>query len=227
MAQGVFPDRSSVQLRDVRVVRGVKLDGFDADGDRFTLEAVSHADGVALELRDVEGGLRYSANIESGPGLALAQPLNGAVLGKSPWDGPGLYTPQTLFHGSDFQVLRSIDGFSKEGARATLTGTSGLGWPGESWATDLAAVDGALQLAILCGLPSVGHTLPLRIGKFGSTGAATAGPIRCALHVRTQTAERVVCDIALASEDGTRLVDLVEVEMYHVPSGNTSADVTS
>jgi hypothetical protein len=144
------------------------------------------------------------------------------VLGQSPWQQADFYSPATLFHGSAFQVLRSIEGYSAQGARATLSGTAQAGWPAEPWETDPAAVDGALQLAILCGLPLLGPTLPLRIGRIGYGGSAVHGPIHCALHVRTQTPERVVCDIALADGNGVPIADLVDVEMYQVPSGTTA-----
>ncbi|HQY65516.1 MAG TPA: SDR family oxidoreductase, partial [Polyangiaceae bacterium] len=67
LARALFPERASVQLRDVRVVRGVTLAGFDDAGDRFTLTAspgkaaqTAHK-GVVLELRDAAGAVRYSA----------------------------------------------------------------------------------------------------------------------------------------------------------------------
>jgi hypothetical protein len=226
LARALFPDRASVQLRDVRVVRGVTLAGFDDAGDRFTLTASAGKaanKGVVLELRDSSGAVRYSACIEPSATRAAAEPLNGAELGESPWQGAELYSPSTLFHGHDFQVIRSVDGLSPRGARATLSGTSDVGWPTEAWETDPAAVDGALQLAILCGLGSLGQTLPLRIGKVGYAGHAAAGPIQCALLVRSQTPERVVCDITLAGSDGARIADLVDVEMYAVPSGTTAS----
>jgi len=225
LARALFPERSSVQLRDVRVVRGIVLTGFDGIGDLFTIQATRCATGVELELRDASDVLRYAAVIEPGETTAKAEPLNGAVLGESPWQATEIYSPNTLFHGRDFQVIRTVDGVSPIGARATLAGTADLAWPNDAWETDPAAIDGALQLAILCGLPAIGPTLPLRIGRIGYTGGVVTSPIRCALLVRSQSPERVVCDITLVGSDGATIADLVDVEMYAVPSGNTTNTV--
>jgi acyl transferase domain-containing protein len=221
LARAMYPERASVQLRDVRVVRGVPLVHFDGAGDRFT---ISSSDGGAatLELRDANGAVRYAATVAPAESHATAGSLNGHELAPSTWSRAELYAADTLFHGPHFQVIRAIEGISAEGARATLTATADAGWPAEAWETDLAAVDGALQLAILCGLRSLGQTLPLRIGKIGYSALPTTGSIRCALLVRSQTPERIVCDIALASEAGVPLVDLVDVEMYTVPTGTTA-----
>ena len=233
LARAMFPERASVQLRDVRVVRGVPLVHFDGAGDRFTVSSgqsssspsasgASDDGSVALELRDANGAVRYAATVAPAESRATAGSLSGQELAPSTWSQAELYAADTLFHGPHFQVIRAIDGISAEGARATLTATADAGWPTEAWETDLAAVDGALQLAILCGLRSLGATLPLRIGKIGYSAVPTTGPIHCALLVRSQTPERIVCDIALASESGAPIVDLVDVEMYAVPTGTTA-----
>ncbi|MEI8257810.1 MAG: SDR family oxidoreductase, partial [Deltaproteobacteria bacterium] len=225
VARALFPDRAIVQLRDVRVLRGVTLAGFDGDGDRLTIASAGGGDkDITLELRDANGAVRYAATVDQVASPVKAAPLNGAKLSDSPWTLEEVYSARTLFHGKDFQVIRSIEGISKEGASATLAGTDAVGWPAEAWQTDPAAVDGALQLAILCGLRAVGGTtLPLRIGNIGYTGHVVTGAIHCALLVRSQTPERVVCDIALTGEDGARIADLVDVEMYVVPSGTTAS----
>ena len=107
----------------------------------------------------------------------------------------------------DFQVIRSVDGVSSTGARATLDGMADLAWPAEAWETDPAAMDGALQLAMLCGLQTIGQTLPLRIGGMGYTGSTVISPIYCSLLVRSQSPERVVCDITLVGSDGAPVAD--------------------
>ena len=225
LARALFPERSSVQLRDVRVVRGIVLAGFDGPGDHFAILAIKGAKGVELELRDASNALRYAAIIEPSGIVAKAEPLNGAVLGESPWQATEIYSANTLFHGRDFQVIRTVDGVSPIGARATLASTADLAWPNDAWETDPAAIDGALQLAILCGIPAIGPTLPLRIGRIGYTGGVVTSPIHCALLVRSQSPERVVCDITLVGSDGATIADLVDVEMYAVPSGNTTNTV--
>ena len=225
LTRSLFPERASVQLRDIRVMRGIVLSDFDGIGDRFNLRAIAGAQGVELELRDIAGAVRYAARVEPSERAAKAEQLNGAALGKSPWKGTAIYAADTLFHGPDFQVIRSVDGVSSTGARATLDGMADRTWPAEAWETDPAAMDGALQLAMLCGLQTIGQTLPLRIGGMGYTGSTVISPIYCSLLVRSQSPERVVCDITLVGSDGAPVADLVDVEMYAVPSANTLSNM--
>jgi acyl transferase domain-containing protein/acyl carrier protein len=223
LARAAHPERASVQLRDARVVRGVPLTHFDGAGDRFTVTTSPGEGGATLlEVRDAAGAVRYAATLATdGAEPARAEPLNGHPLSASPWTNAQLYAADTLFHGPDFQVIRAIEGLSEHGARASFTATVDTGWPEEQWATDLAAVDGALQLAILCGLRTVGPTLPLRVGRIGYAAQPGAGPVHCALRLRSQTPERLVCDVALSDASGAPVADLVDVELYAVPSGTT------
>ncbi len=223
LARAAHPERASVQLRDARVVRGVPLANFDGAGDRFTVTtSPGEAGDTLLELRDAAGAVRYAATLAPGSAEpARAEPLNGHPLAASPWSEAQLYAADTLFHGPDFQVIRAIEGLSEHGARARFTATAETNWPAEPWATDLAAVDGALQLAILCGLRTVGPTLPLRVGRIGYAARPGTGPVHCALRVRSQTPERIVCDVALSDASGAAVADLVDVELYAVPTGTT------
>ncbi len=223
----------ALHLRDLHAVRGVPLAGFlDGASERFHVIGRPDAEGgLDLELRDARGGLRYSAKLDRGPpptnghgsiaraGLAARPPLPA-----SPWTRADLYGPSTLFHGAHFQVLRSIDGMSMTEAHGMLVGTREAGWPDQEWYADPAALDGALQLAILFGLHSGGATtLPLRIARVVYHRTTESGPIRCALKERHRTKERLLCDLSLAHAGGENLADLIGVEMFTVPSGTTVA----
>jgi hypothetical protein len=59
----------------------------------------------------------------------------------------------------------------------------------------------------------------------GYTGSTVISPIHCSLLVRSQSPERVVCDITLVGSDGAPVADLVDVEMYAVPSANTLSNM--
>jgi NAD(P)-dependent dehydrogenase (short-subunit alcohol dehydrogenase family) len=222
LGRALVPGAASVELRNARVVRGIVLDKFDGEGNLFSIATASAAADpghVSLELRDENGNLRYAATLApEGEGHAKATPVS-VALGASPFPVDEIYSAKNLFHGRDFQVIRAIEGLSNAGAKAELRGTTECGWPTESWQTDVAALDGGLQLAILCGLGSIGQTLPLRIGQVSFTDGPSNGPVHCALSVRSQTPERVVCDIALSGASGP-IADLVDVEMYAIPSGS-------
>ncbi len=223
LARAVTPGKGAVELRNARVVRGIPLDRFDGEGNRFTIAtaATQNPGEVALELRDENGNLRYAATLAESNGPPTKAAPIGVALGASPFPQDEIYSAKNLFHGRDFQVIRSIAGLSNEGAKAELKGTAECNWPAEAWQTDVAAMDGGLQLAILCGLASVGQTLPLRIGQVAFADGPIGGNVRCDLSVRSQTPECVVCDIALSGEHGP-IADLVDVEMYAIPSGSAS-----
>jgi acyl transferase domain-containing protein/NADP-dependent 3-hydroxy acid dehydrogenase YdfG len=228
-------EQPAIDLVDLRVVRGVHLAGYGAAGDRFQLvgrpvdagapgAGIASGGTMALELRDQGGALRYAATL-SGPSATSS--TNGAhddVLGTSRTMSE-LYGPSTLFHGPDFQVIRSVDSMSQNGARATLATTHDVGWPTNGWHTDPAALDGALQLAILFGLQGGGATtLPMRIARvvLPAKQQAAAGPVRCQLTQRHRSPERLLCDLSLTRGDGSKLADLIGVEMFAVPSGTTA-----
>ncbi len=226
----------AIELLDLRVVRGVHLKGYENGGDHFQLlgravnEAASGAGianggTMALELRDQGGGLRYAATLTGSAPSATAETVQ-AEAGVGPARTAGLYGPSTLFHGPHFQVIRSVDAMSAAGARATLATTDDVGWPTSGWHTDPAALDGALQLAILFGLQDGGATtLPMRIARvvLPAKQAPVGGPIRCELKQRHRSPERLLCDLSLTRGDGSKLADLLGVEMFAVPSGTTAA----
>jgi hypothetical protein len=182
---------------------------------------------MALELRDHGGGLRYAATLTA-PAPSSAPASDGARVPDSAQPMGELYGPKTLFHGPHFQVIRSVDAMSPEGARATLATTQDVGWPTDTmaWHTDPAALDGALQLAILFGLQGGGATtLPMRIARvvLPAKHEAAPGPIRCELTQRHRSPERLLCDLSLTRGDGSKLADLLGVEMFALPSGSSTA----
>jgi len=213
------------------VLRGVTLTGY-AEGrvERLRIAGRPSDDGTrfALELRLASGELCYAAVLDVGAALGPAPPRPHATRRepdppRDPWDGPALYGPASLFHGSHFQVLRSIDGISQDRARATLVSTGQAGWPVDDWHVDPAALDGALQLAFLHALRfGGGPSLPMRIAHVVVHRGCDAGPRSCDLVLRERTKERLLCDLSLASAAGEPVAELVGVEMFTVPSGTTA-----
>jgi len=212
----------AIELRDVRVVRGVTLAGYD-DGATERLRIVGRptADGsLAVELRDQTGAVRFTASI----GAGAAGPLHRAPAGeppREPWDGPALYGPASLFHGPQFRVVRSVDAVSRHRARGTLAAAGAAGWPADLH-IDPAAIDGAFQLAMLFGLRGGGGPrLPLRIERLVFHHSPD-GELCCELTERSRSQERLLCDLSLASASGEPVADLLGVEMFAVPSGTTA-----
>ena len=146
--------------------------------------------------------------------------LEGPVQAQAPfaWEPTELY-PDLLFHGPDFRVIQSLGGVSDTGAAAVLVGLREKGWPGDVWKTDVAAIDGGLQLARLWGIHVLGRkSLPTRIGAYHHLKEGPLeGPIRCELRGRTYGTHRTHSDIVFSSQDGTPVAKLNDVEAHMLP----------
>jgi hypothetical protein len=96
----------------------------------------------------------------------------------------------------------------------TLSGIRDLGWQGDGWRTDPAALDGALQLAILWARHVLGAgALPMAIESCRSYASGPSdGPLRAIVRRRAVHESRAVCDVALAGADGQLVAELVGVE---------------
>jgi hypothetical protein len=223
-AKAARPELEVVALHDLRVLRGARLARFGNGGDRFTVTCrpVADTNRFELELRGAEGVIHYRAVVELAERLRTppptARPALAAPTGAAAPHVYGRGQGQALFHGPAFQVIRSLDGLSPEGAVATLTGTRDRGWRGD-WHTDAAALDGGLQLALLwAGHVLGGRSLPTAVRSFHAWGAPCwDGPIRCVVSGQVLSDSRTVCDVDLTSADGTLLSGLRGLELHKRP----------
>ena len=146
--------------------------------------------------------------------------MKSVIRGLVPWslDLSKIYN-DLLFHGPDFHVIKSLEGVSEEGSVATLTGTRQMGWPGDLWKTDVAAIDGGLQLARLWGIHIIGKkSLPTSIGAYYSFHEGLVeGPINCELYGHNVRNERTISDISFYSEGGDLVAKMCDVEMHVLP----------
>jgi hypothetical protein len=120
-----------------------------------------------------------------------------------------------LFHGPELQVIRSVDGVGKEGLSASLDGVSGKSWR-EPWSTDVAAMDGGLQMALLWSKHVLGgKSLPTRVGQLKLYGSGpSTGPIQAVLQGREVSGSKTVSDIVFTSESGEVVAELEGVETH-------------
>jgi len=205
-----------VSLRDVHVRRGVMIPAYGRAGERAEIVATPAADGASLELKDSSGDVRIVARAGAASAHVPEPPhrTGGIAL-----DGP-LYGPDRLFHGPAFQVIAELHALAPEGARASLKGTFDLGWRGGPWRTDPAAIDGALQLALLSSLAAgMGPTLPLRIAEVIAYEPPARGPIACVVELQSRAAERATFDAWLTGPRGEAVAVLRGIEMFLAPSG--------
>jgi hypothetical protein len=219
-ARAWAPGGAPVTCRQLRVLKGIRLSEYDSGGAPFTVVGQAAHGMLELELRAETGTRHYAATIApAGAGPTLGDP---PPLALTPATAPAeaLYGAQ-LFHGPAFQAIVELVGLAEGGAEAVLVGMPALGWPAGDWRSDVAALDGALQLASLWGAARLGRpSLPTGIGAYTAfTPGPWPGRVRCRLRGEVVGQHRTVSDLWLTSEDGRPLAELRGVEMLLVPEG--------
>jgi hypothetical protein len=226
-ARAVRPDLSLREIRDLRVLRGIRLEHFDGAGDWFDLCAHEVANGQGSELvvtlsRPGQPAPHYSARALLGaPAIATTSV---PILAVEAYTGP-LYDGEVLFHGHQFQVIREA-GLSDRGGTATLLSTADVAWADEPWQTDPAALDGGLQLALLYTRRALGGaSLPMSVAavRLFQRGPAE-GPVRAVLTGERRGHDKTVADIVFVDGAGRILTELRGVESILVaPSAQPGA----
>jgi len=206
-------------LSDIRVLNRIELPDLAGRGHRFVVEGTDAAgDPGALDLRltSAAGAAHYRARLvaPNAPPQLWATP---DTVGE-PFTEP-IYEAAVLFHGPDFRVLRRVEDLSRHGAEARVVGVRAMGWPGGPWWTDPAAIDGALQAAVLwAGHATGAATLPMGMDALRVHRAGPApGTLRCLVRATSIAADQTRCDVALLDEDGEVRTELLGVSLIRRP----------
>ncbi len=222
------PDMNYVACTDLKVLRGIKLDNFINGNDHFTVncrQVNGNRAFLDLALMGPNGhGAHYAAKIE----MSFKDPLginetktkeNGLPSWK--WDVSEIYKG-LLFHGPEFQVIKSLKGVSEKTATAVLGGIEKMSWPEAFWKYDVAALDGGLQLAILWGIHNLNQkSLPTKIGaSYTYQSGPITGPIDCVLNGKSIQNGRTVSDISFFDQEGKLAAKLCDVEMHMLPASS-------
>jgi acyl transferase domain-containing protein/NADP-dependent 3-hydroxy acid dehydrogenase YdfG len=235
------PDLVVSAVRDVKVLRGVRLAKYASGGDRFVVQSALVVNGshATYEMALIgEGGIKhYAAKVEMEPEL----PRSTAAETKSRALDVGTLAPwkdivygDVLFHGPMFHAITDLEGESERGIAGTLVGMSDLGWDEEhAWETDPALLDGGLQLAVLwtkhalggASLPtSIGAYVPLPSSAKTTPGeAARSGPYRCVASGKAKNRDQAVFDVVFEDASGAPVARLESVEVSVLP-GSRRAD---
>jgi acyl transferase domain-containing protein len=224
-ASACRPDLELSSIRDIKVLRPLRLERFDAEypsgGEWFDVVAREVANGqgsvVSLELRRVGGSVHYSAQAELLP-TAGRPPRPPSRRTLPPWSGE-IYDGRVLFHGQRFQVIRTVAGISDQGIDAELSSTQDAGWGDEPWLTDPAALDGGLQLALLWSDRMLGGpSLPMGVGTLRTfrTGPPD-GPVQAILTGEKRGRDKTVSDIVFVDASGQVVTELRGVESIRRP----------
>jgi acyl transferase domain-containing protein len=212
------------KIQNLNVLKGVQLRDFDGSGQRLILSCrqLSNGHGALLDLalESPSGLVHYRAQaqmVENRPTVAKSEPPS---LALNDWGGAPIYG-DVLFHTDEFQVIQALDGMSDDGISGTLNGVGEAKWGWEHWNTDVAAMDGGLQLVLLWARSNMGGAvLPMSIGEIRmSTETPPQGPIQCVARCRAASKNRGVADIVFYSESGDRFAELKDVEVILRPDG--------
>jgi len=183
--RGLGPSGTLVTVQGLTVLRPIVL----PDGGRpacLKLSVDERQDamqpGFKCVLHCAEGRPAYRADLTfpNAPSTAL-KPRRDHDAPNRPVAHP--YDDDVLFHGEAFQVLRAVEDVSASHALATVATTHTLGWADTSWQSDPAAIDGALQLALLWAKGALGGaSLPMGFGSYESFGTSTAAVLEVSLR---------------------------------------------
>lgn len=221
-ARAFKPGLVLADLGDVKVLKGIPLQDFEHGRKWLQVHSrqLTNGDGamVALELRDREGTVYYRATAKMAHQRAVPRLDTAADLGLEGWGDRDVYDGEILFHGPDFQMIRTIDGISDQGMTAEMGGVVDAGWP-DPWCTDPVAMDGGLQLALLwCRRMLGGASLPTSIEAVRTfTEVPTTGPLRCTLKGRGAKGSKAVADVVFTGADGAVVAELQGVETHLLP----------
>ena len=200
-----WPGRVVAGARDVRLLRRVLLEQdslpLRVAARQEPREPETAVDSVVAELyAPADARLaNYRASFElSAPQAAPAAvpPPPPALATREPFPKDIVIAYRDwLFHGPAWHVVESIPAISSEGLTATLRPSRPadlLVLPAHDaadWMFDPALFDAAAQLAILwCRWRWDMTCLPVRIDRIDRCGSPGAGPVRCELRVRADSA---------------------------------------
>jgi hypothetical protein len=215
------PDGTVTVVRDLRVLDKIALPrlGADQGGHRLVLRGheATAPDGPALDLdlRDDAGRPHYRASVVDASG-------NGSPSWSTP---PGLepladpYGTTTLFHGPAMQALRGRPAVGPDGAEGVVAASPAMGWADGAGAVDIAAVDGALQLALLWAhRAGAGDTLPMGVGEVRlHRREPIPSESRCLVRAVRVDDAGAVCDVGLVDAGGIPRIELVGVRLVRRP----------
>ena len=223
MAAAFRPDLHLDSIKELKVLKGIQVRDFEGGGDRLVLTCKQLSNGsgalLGLELSSVTGVIHYRAHAQMFEERAVPSTDAAPKLVLNDWGGAPIYG-DVLFHEDQFQVIQGLDGVSDSGISGTLNGVDKARWGSETWNTDVAAMDGGLQLILLWARQQMGGAvLPMSIGEMRMISAIPPkGKIQCVAKCREASKNRGVADLVFHNQDGDRFAELNSVEVILRPN---------
>ncbi|MCP4674117.1 MAG: SDR family oxidoreductase [Deltaproteobacteria bacterium] len=222
LASALFPKKTLRSSQNLKVLKGIVLKQFRDGGDWFEITC-------KLDERDGETGLHFALSSSSGikhyslevvldDRAPLIPPAKGVSQGDHEswnWTRDLVYKDK-LFHGKDFQVIRELDEFSLKGCSGILSGGNHLDELKSFWKSDVALLDGGLQLALLWmlqqnskeSLPAAFESLTLY------KDLKSEKQVRCELAVVESDAMGARCDITYTNPQEEVLAEFKGLQIY-------------
>ena len=222
VARAFRSDLHLEKIEKLNVLKGIQIQDFEGRGEQLVIRCRQLSNGhgavLGLELRNPDGVVHYRAQAQMVETRPLASTDQAPNLPLQDWGGAPIYG-DVLFHTDLFQVIQTLDGVSDDGISGTLNGVDKANWGWERWDTDVAAMDGGLQLVLLWARAKMGGAvLPMSIGELRTTGELPPqGPIRAVAHCRAESKNRGVADVVFHSETGERFAELRGIEVILRP----------
>jgi 3-hydroxymyristoyl/3-hydroxydecanoyl-(acyl carrier protein) dehydratase len=239
LAAANCPDLHLAALTELRVLSGLIAEDYFHGGSldvvAVVIDSVGSGEGrqmtrqLTLQLTNTATGrahYRCTAHMTpTAPSAVDFADSNPAIaVDSEPWSSE-IYFGDVLFHGPAFRVIEEIVAVSELGIDARCWGVRAVGWPNETWTSDPALLDGALQLALLwterqLGLPS----LPTGIGTVRLLSEPTFGQHTMSLVGRRTAAHMVVCDVEIRSAAGHVVAQLEGIETHVIAQSGTQPE---
>ncbi len=220
LAGDLFPSHRLADVRNLKVLKGMTLARFEAEGDLFQVSYRLTENGadrkkLLMEIATPGGPVHFASEVELASRLGLAAP---APQGDT-WNGSAVTRRSfydLYFHGPAFQVLEQMNGTTADALRAALSATPGLGVRSSGWKTDAAFLEGGLQTAgYWMRLKSRAAALPTSVREILFYEPA-AGELRATSITRLREADnaRCVVDVVFTDAQGRTVAEMRGVEVH-------------
>lgn len=125
-----------------------------------------------------------------------------------------------LFHGPAFQVIKNLThSLHGQPGDVSVAGVIDQDWPTENWICDPAALDGALQLALLWTQQELAvRSLPTSIETVKLLQSPKPGTYQASLRGRNTNASKATCDVILRDGGGNIAAELLGIETHALPA---------
>ncbi len=203
LSSALFPKKTVKEVKDLKVLKGIKLEHFEDKGDWFEisclLEEENNKTQLNFEISSKSGVKHYSLQIVLDDEVKLEPPVFEINKGnREIWD----WTHETaynekLFHGKHFQVIKELNEFSSTGCSGTLKSGVKLTESTNLWRSDMALLDGGLQLALLWMLKNNSKdSLPVSFDSFTLyKNPAEKTEVYCDLQIVKNDMMGAICNI--------------------------------